>query len=153
MVKPEPRELALMGQADEALAKARTLHDIKDIRDKAQATHANARKFSLSKSIIVHASTLKVQAERRLGEMLQALPLANSSPGNQYTGKLNRSHDATGSLRLKDLGITKSDSSILAEHHGFNFAQTLPSPYRSGSAVSAALALGQTFFPTREKKP
>lgn len=107
----EPRELALLTKAEQALAEARTVDEVKDIRDKAWAAQVYAKKAGLSKSIIVHASAIKVQAERRLGEMLRSLPLATSSLGNQYTGRLDRSHDATGPIQLKDLGITKSDSS------------------------------------------
>lgn len=105
------RAILLITQADRLLAEARTLDDIKDIRDKAQAAQVYAKKAGLSKSIIVHASAIKVQAERRLGQILSTLPLVTSSPGNQHTGKLDRSHDTTGPIRLHDLGITKSDTS------------------------------------------
>lgn len=109
----EPRELVLLTKAEQVLAEARTLDEIKDIRDKVQAAQVYAKKAGLSKSIIVHASAIKVQAERRMGQMLSTLPLATSSPGNQHTAKLelDRSQDATGPIRLHDLGITKSDSS------------------------------------------
>jgi len=106
-----PRELVLLIKAEQVLAEARTLDDIKDIRDKAQAAQVYAKKAGLSKSIIVHASAIKVQAERRLGQILSTLPLATSSPGNQHTGKLDRLHDTTCPLRWHDLGITESDSS------------------------------------------
>jgi N6-adenosine-specific RNA methylase IME4 len=108
----EPRELILLTQAEQALAKARTIDEVKVIGDKAHAAKVYAKKAGLSKSIIVHASAIKVQAERRLGQMLSSLPLATSPPGNQYTGKkMVQSHDATGPIRLRDLGISKSDSS------------------------------------------
>jgi hypothetical protein len=75
-VSTEPRELVLLIKAEQVLAEARTLDDIKDIRDKAQAAQVYAKKAGLSKSIIVHASAIKVQAERRMGQMLSTLPLA-----------------------------------------------------------------------------
>ncbi len=106
------RELVLIEKAEQMLAEARDIDTIKEIRDKAQAAKAYAKKVGLSKHIIIRASAIKVQAERRLGELLINLPLANSAPGNQFTGKeTDRSHNATGPTRLKDLGITKSDSS------------------------------------------
>jgi N6-adenosine-specific RNA methylase IME4 len=110
-VNDGPRELVLMTRAEQVLAEARTIDEVMNIRDKAQAAKAYARKARLSKEIVLHASIIKVQAERRLGEMLSRLPLPNSAPGNQYTGKLVRSQNATGPIRLRDLGITKSDSS------------------------------------------
>ena len=107
----EPRELALITQADRLLAEASTIDEVKEIRDKAQAAQVYAKKIGLSRDIILQAATIKVLAQRRMGEILRSLPLANSGPGNQYTGKLDRSHDATGPIRLQDLGISKSDSS------------------------------------------
>ena len=48
----------------------------------------------------------------QLGQLLIKLPLANSSPGNQYTGKkVDRSRSGTGPIHLRDLDITKSESS------------------------------------------
>jgi hypothetical protein len=94
-VSVEPREIMLMTRPEQLLAKARTIDEVKDIWDKAQAARVYATKAGLSKSIIVHASAIKVQAERRLGEMLGTLPLAKASPGNQYTAKLDRSQHAT----------------------------------------------------------
>lgn len=108
----QPRELALLSRAEQALAEARTVDEVRSIRDKAQAAKAYAKKARLSKDIILHASTIKVQAERRLGEMLDDIELAKAAPGNQYTGKqVDRSQNATGPIRLRDLGITKSESS------------------------------------------
>ena len=108
----EPRELALLTKAEQAMAEARDIDTIKAIRDKAQAVKAYAKKVGLGKNIILHAAAIKVQAERRLGQVLINIPLANSAPGNQFTGKqTDRSQDATGPIRLQELGITKSDSS------------------------------------------
>ena len=105
------RELVLLSRARQALAEARSIDQVKDIRDKAQLANGYAKKKGLAHDIIVDASAIKVEAERKLGELLRKLPLANSSPGNQYTGKLDRSNGATGPVRLRDLGISKSDSS------------------------------------------
>ena len=107
----DPREIVLLTQSERLLAEATTINKVMDIRDKAQAAMAYAKKVGLSKDIILHAAAIKVQAERRLGKMLSGIDLANSAPGNQYTGKAVRSQGATGPIRLQDLGITKSDSS------------------------------------------
>jgi N6-adenosine-specific RNA methylase IME4 len=106
-----PQELVLLGKVERMLAEATTIDEVKHIRDTAEAARGYAKKIGLSRDIIVHASTIKVRAERRLGEMLGSLPLAKSAPGNQHTGELDRSQNATGPIRLQDLGITKSDSS------------------------------------------
>jgi N6-adenosine-specific RNA methylase IME4 len=106
----------MLAQADRCLANARTLGEVIDLRAKAQAARVWASQFyaketDLCKSIIMHASTLLVLAERRLGEMLQVLPLAKAARGNQHTARRNWSHDATGPVLLKTLGISKSRSS------------------------------------------
>ena len=106
-----PRELVLLSRARQSLADARTFDELKDIRDQASLATGYAKKKGLAQEIIVDASAIKLEAERRLGQLLRDLPLARSSPGNQYTGQLDRSQGATGPLRLSDLGISKSDSS------------------------------------------
>ncbi len=106
-----PRELVLLSRARQTLAEARTIDDVKDIRNKAQLAKCYAKKKGLAQGIIVDASAIKVEAERKLGLLLLKVTLANSSPGNQYTGKVDRSHNGTGPIRLCDLGITKTESS------------------------------------------
>lgn len=105
-----PQELVLLTRADRALVEAATVDEIREIRDQAQVVRAYARKAQLARDIVLHAATIKVRAERKLGQVLQKTPLANSAHWNRKS-RANRSHDATGSIRLKDLGITKSDSS------------------------------------------
>jgi phage N-6-adenine-methyltransferase len=108
----QPRELVILTQAEQMLARATTVDEVKDIRDRAEAVRGYSRKIGLSRDIIVHAAAIKVNAERKLGELLKVTALARGAPGNQYTGKeLDRSHDATGPIHLRDWGISKSDSS------------------------------------------
>ena len=106
-----PRELVWLSRARQALAKAVSFNDIKNIRDTAQLAKEYAKKKGLAQEIIMEASAIKVEAERKLGQLLRKLSLANSSSGNQYTGNLDRSHNGTGPVRLRDLGISKYDSS------------------------------------------
>ena len=106
-----PRELVLLDRARTALLEARTVDEVRDLRDKAQAVRAYVRKARLGHNILLEAAAVKLRAERRLGEMLQSLPLARSSPGNQHTPESNE--EATSGVRLKELGITKSESSRL----------------------------------------
>jgi N6-adenosine-specific RNA methylase IME4 len=109
----QPRELVLLDQAHQALCQARSIDEVKDLRDKAEAVKAYARKARLGKQILVEASAIKVRAERRLGEILRQTPLANSAPGNQYTGRVEVFSGNDAPLRLADVGLTKSDSSRL----------------------------------------
>ena len=102
----------LLTRADECLQKASTVDEIQDLRDKAQAARAYAKKAKLGASIVVAASALKIQAERKLGELLQQLPLAKGGQGNQHSkADPNRLQHANGSVTLSDLGVTPWDSS------------------------------------------
>lgn len=104
----EPRELTLLTHAQRALAEARSVDEVKQLRDKAELVKAYARKAKLGQHIVVEACVIKVQAERKLGQMLLTLGLANAAPGNQHTGPRERPANV---VFLRDLGITKSDSS------------------------------------------
>jgi N6-adenosine-specific RNA methylase IME4 len=107
----EPRDLILLTKAEKALLEATSLDEVRDLRDKAAAVKAYAKKAQLGQKAVIHASVIKLRAERRIGEILQAVELADSAPGNQYTGRLEPSADSTGPVFLRDLGITKADSS------------------------------------------
>jgi N6-adenosine-specific RNA methylase IME4 len=101
----------LLNRAEQAIAEAKTLDEVRELRDKAAAVKAYARKAQLGQKIVVEAAVIKLRAERRLGEMLQTVTLADSAPGNQYTGPTEPAIGEDGPVLLRDLGITKSDSS------------------------------------------
>ena len=107
----QPQELIVLTEASRALASVRTIDEAKDLRDKAEAVKAYARKARLGRDILVEASVIKARAERRLGEMLRETPLAAGAPGNQHTGPLPTPNDAP--CTLESLGLTKSESSRL----------------------------------------
>ncbi len=49
----EPREITLLSSAERALAEARTVDEVKDLRDKAVAVKAYAKKAQLGKQLVV----------------------------------------------------------------------------------------------------
>ena len=107
----EPRDLVLLSKAGKALAEATALDEVKDLRDKAAAVRAYIKKARLGQKLVVEAAVIKLRTERRLGEMLQSIDLADSARGNQYTGPLEPDPGEQVPILLRDLGITKSDSS------------------------------------------
>jgi len=106
----EPRELVLLSRAQRAIAQARTLDEVKDMRDRAVAVKAYVKKAQLGQQLVVNAAVIRLRAERKIGEMLGSVELADAAPGNQYTGRLDI---AAGDrpIFLRDLGISKLDSS------------------------------------------
>jgi N6-adenosine-specific RNA methylase IME4 len=108
----EPREIILLSSAQRALAEAKTVDEVKDLRDKAVAVKAYAKKARLGKDLVVDASIIRLRAERKLGELLREINLANSAPGNQHTGPVESKPSANPkTVSLAAIGISKSDSS------------------------------------------
>lgn len=103
MANTVKRQLAVLSRASVALSQAKTLAEVKGIRDKAEAARCYAKSAVLGLQIQNHAAELKLRAERRAGEILSQMELSHGGrPGK------NRSQDATG---LAELGVNKSQSS------------------------------------------
>ena len=107
----EPRDLVLLSDVQRALAQAQSVDEVCQLRDRAAAVRAYARKAKLGQDILFNAATIKLRAERRLGEILQQTELAKASPGNQHTQADPMSPDKDLPVTLKELGLTKSESS------------------------------------------
>jgi N6-adenosine-specific RNA methylase IME4 len=102
-----PTDLVLYDTAHRALDEAVRVDEVKAIRDKAVAMQAYAKQ-ARDTTLITKATTLRMRAERRAGELL--IEMANqkerhSGRGDQKTG----SQAATP--KLADLGINKTQSS------------------------------------------
>lgn len=63
-------ELVRYDQACQALAKAKSVDEAKDLRDKSEAMRAYARQAN-NKQLEVDAAEIRLRAERRLGELIQ----------------------------------------------------------------------------------
>jgi len=103
MKDERPRELAILSQAYHALAQARTIEEVKDIRDKAEAARKYAQCAMLGLETQNRCAEIKLRAERKAGKLLAELHLSSGRPG-----KKKWSQHAT---ILKELGINKSQSS------------------------------------------
>jgi N6-adenosine-specific RNA methylase IME4 len=94
----QPRELALLSQSVQLLAEAKSLDEVKEIRDKAAALQYYLRQQGEGLEAQNTAAEIRLRAERRAGELLAEMPKHDGNP---------RLHDAT---RLADLGIEKTQS-------------------------------------------
>jgi hypothetical protein len=85
--EPEPlshdRQLELLSEARALIARARTVPEAKDIRDKMQAIERYYRQQQDAEDAALDAGELKLRAERKLGELLAGTVVArgNHSPG------------------------------------------------------------------------
>lgn len=141
----EPRDLVMLSRARQMLAEAVAIDEIKRIRDKAQAVKSYGKKIQLAREIIIDATIVELEAQRKLGQLLQKLPLAKSAHDKKHArSNANRSHAATGSVRLRDIGISKSESSRaqrIARLSEATFKQYINDNLKAGREPSMAGAL------------
>ncbi len=111
----QPANVHIILNVEKLLAEAESIDDVKEARNRTQALRVYVQKARLGRKMEVQVAVLRVRAERKLGKVLRALPLAKAAKGNQYTGRVERDEagDETGEkpLFLRDLGITPADSS------------------------------------------
>lgn len=105
-------ELIKWNKAKQAIIEAKTIDEIKDIRDKAQAMKAYAKQIGESLEVQNDIAEIKIRAERRAGEILQETEKAK---GSDYAGRLdldgNRVLPSNPPPTLEEIGITKIQSS------------------------------------------
>jgi hypothetical protein len=94
-------ELVLLDQAGQALAEARSLDEIKTIRDKAEAVRKYAQSASLGLDVQNRAAEVKLRAERQAGKLLGQMMLRGGD---------RRSKSHCDRLKLDDLGLTANQS-------------------------------------------
>lgn len=106
---PQAELLARLDQANEALNAAKTLPELKAVRDKIAAIEGYLRQRERSEAVANEATRIKLRAERRLGELLEKRPKdAGGRPAKTPSTTLGVSADRP---KLKDLGITYTQSS------------------------------------------
>lgn len=106
------------------LAQARTLDDIREIRDMAEAARAYATAAKLGSEAVNAATAVKLEAERKAGELLRKTP--KQRPGDYR----KRSTETSVPIppTLSDLGVTDQQSSdwqALASVDDTEFAEIL----------------------------
>jgi N6-adenosine-specific RNA methylase IME4 len=100
-------KLAILTDVERQLARVRTVDEAKAIRDQAAAISMYCKVARKGLEIQNHACFIKIQAERRAGELLRE-SVKNGTRDRGGRGPIVESKRAT---QLKDLGISKSQSS------------------------------------------
>lgn len=138
------------------MAAAHRIDEVKTIHDKAVALAAYAKQAK-DADLINWAVEIKVRAERRAGELLQAMP-KNSGQQTQFkpkTGGPKKVPPSREPLTLSDLGISKNDSSTwqkLAAIPEPEFEAAVAEKKASGEPLNTrSLARDRSLSATRER--
>ena len=95
-------------QAGTALAEANTIQQTKKIVDVAAAAEIYAKRQQLGEEAIGVANTIKIEALRKLGEMLKATPKNTGAKGIGKSAVTNENHTP----KLSELGLDKKTSAV-----------------------------------------
>lgn len=152
-VLPLASLLARLQQANEALAAATTLPDLKEVRDKIAAIESYVRQRDRSAAAINEATRLKLRAERRLGELLARAPKNGGGRPKTSNTVLQVSSPPP---RLDDLGISRQQSyrwRKIAALPAAVVEAKIDAATERGEAVSAERVVRQTVKETRPEVP
>ena len=113
--------LAAISKARQQLAEARTLDDVLEIRDKAEAIRVYVRSAEEGLEAQNHAAEIKLRAERKAGELLAEMD--KNKGGEQEKKKASNKNmgQTTGDImslvvpKLEDIGVTKKTIFSLAK--------------------------------------
>ena len=126
------RELAVLVQASQMLDEAKSLEEIKSIRDKAEAARNYVKAAKLGLALQNCAAEVKLRAERKAGVLLRSLRLRGGD-------RKSKRHAA--SLKLDDLGISRDQSKRwqhIASVSDAEFAQYLKGTADQGREITSA---------------
>jgi len=94
-----------MNEAKHQIIMAKSVDEVKNIRDKAEALRIYAKQANLGLEIQNDCAEIKIRAERKAGEILAKIELDKGGRPSE-----NQLHDVTSYPKLKELGITKIQS-------------------------------------------
>ena len=100
-----------MTRASMALAEAVTVGQTKTLIDMAYAAEIYSKRHHLSDEAIGRALSVKVDATRKLGEILKATPKATGTKG-QLSGNVKKVLPENGIPTLAELGLTAKESAV-----------------------------------------
>jgi len=138
--------LAKLSSATRALAEAKTLDDVKKIRNIAEAAKTYARAAKLGLEAQNHAAEVKLRAERKAGEMLAILERGEAHrPKLADVGKLTEFNQV-----LKDIDTSHQDASrwqMIAEMKEEKFEEVIEEAKEKKLELTTALMLKEAHGP------
>jgi len=148
-VAEENTALELLSEARRTVEKAKTVQELKGVRDKAEAVRQYAKQAGMGLEIQNHCAEVKILAERKTGGLLDQMGLG---PGNPQW-----SHGAT-KAKLADLGLNKTQSSRWQAEAAVpeaDFAKHVKDTQEAGKELTSlsVVRLAKRRKPTKGKTP
>ena len=145
----QSQELVQFNQVMHALAEARSIDEVKQIRDKAEAVRKYAQSAALGLDAQNYAAEVKLRAERKAGSLLASLQLRGGDR------KSNRLHDR---LTLTELGISQNQSTrwqLETKLPDDKFEQYLAATRAAGKEITATavIRLARQVVTSRRNNP
>lgn len=125
--------------AKRALMEARSIDELKDVRDKAEALRGYIKQRDESHELQNDVAEIKIRAERRIGELIKE---KQASGELAKRGGDRKSNCSDSSLKLADLGIShhqSSDWQAVAEMPDEDFEEHIATTKEIGELTSAAV--------------
>lgn len=143
------RQLTILGETSRLLDEAKSMNDIKIVRDKAEAARVFVKAARLGLELQNRAAELKLRAERKAGKQLTALHLRGGD---------RRSNHQRPILTLKEIGISRDQSQRwqrLAAVPNREFARYLRDSIENGREISSAglLRIAMKSQTNRRRRP
>lgn len=150
-----------MTRASLALAEAVTISHTKTIVDVARAAEIYAKRHLLSDEAIGRATSVKVEATRKLGEILLATPKASGTAGigRPKIGDAKKVLPKSDAPTLEELGLTPKESALAQKIAGLSeeaFEQVRTGAVTMAKAVASVKANKEKATPApsvAEQKP
>ena len=141
------QQVALLDRAQQAIARAESVDEVKDIRDRAEAARKYAESASLGLEAQNHAAEVKLRAERKAGELIGQLQLHGG----------NRSDETIERVTLDELGVSKDQSSrwqLIASLPDESFDQHIQETKQAATELTttSVLKLARQLAPPRKRK-
>lgn len=139
--------LALLDRVATMLREARSVEDVKNIRDKAEAIRTYAHRAKLGFEVQNRAAELRLRSERKAGVFLAAL---------QLHGGDRRSTNGRRKVHLSELGISKNQSrdwQLMAQLQDSEFARYVQASNSVGQELTTAGLLRFAQARSAKKRP
>jgi len=102
-------ELKKWNAVKQAIIEAKSVDEVKSIKDKAEVMRAYAKQVGESLEVQNNICEIKLRAERRMGEMLKEMPKRDGGQAMKIKARLQDVTEVQPTL--KDIGIAKHESS------------------------------------------